>query len=172
MTGFHASRTAPSLLALTAMLAGCAAVPEGPSLARRPAEAIDPRLPVADRSAELPADPALAAALRRVAGPAFAQASVVDSAIGRAERLVRAAGPRGSESWIEAQQALSAAIAAQAPVTRAIGEFDQAIAERIRSGSRLVPRDLAAARAIADDLATIDRGHRAAIAALQQRLSR
>lgn len=163
------------LLLLTtgaAALAGCTSVADVPSLAKRPAEVIDPRLPIIDKSSALPADPALAAALRRIAQPAFAQARAVNLAIGRAEALARTAGPSGSESWIAAQQALSAAIAAQEPVSRAIGEFDAALAERIRSGARLVPQDLAAARAIAANLAEVDRLHRTAITAVQMRLAR
>lgn len=160
------------VLLLAIGLAGCASVTDAPSLARRPAEAIDPRLPVVDRSAALPADPALAAALRRIADPAFAQAQTVDAAIARADTLAVAAGPTASESWITAQQALSAAVAAQEPVTRAIGAFDAAIADRISSGSRLVPQDLAAARAIAAELAEVDRRHRSAIARVQRRLTR
>jgi hypothetical protein len=153
-------------------LAGCASVTNAPSLAPRPAEGVDPRLPVADRFAALPADPALAAALRQVAGPAFAQARIVDAAIGRAATLAAAAGPSGSESWIAAQQALSAAIAAQDPVTRAVGEFDAAVSARIRAGTRLVPQDLAAVRDIAEELARVDNRHRSAIVGVQQRLSR
>ncbi|UUR08234.1 hypothetical protein [Sphingomonas glaciei] len=164
----------PALVALSLFvsgLAGCASVKDAPSLARRPAEAIDPRLPIVDRSDALPADPALAAALRGIAAPAFAQARTVDGAIARAETLAAAAGPSGSESWISAQQSLSAAIAAQEPVTRAIGAFDAAVAERIASGARLVPRDLDAVRAIAGELAQVDSRHRAAIASIQRRLT-
>lgn len=164
-------RFAPAL-ALSLLLAGCASVTDAPSLARRPAEAVDPRLPIVDRSAALPADPALAAALRRIADPAFAQGRTVDAAIARAEALAGSAGVPGSESWISAQQALSAAVAAQAPVTRAIGDFDAAVTERIRSGSRLVPQDLAAVRAIASELAALDRRQRAAIASVQRQLAR
>ena len=157
---------------LAVLLAGCASVTNAPSLAPRAAEAIDPRLPIVDRSAALPADPALAAALRDIAAPAFTQARSVDSAIEQADRLAATAGPAASESWISAQQSLSAAIASQEPVTRAIGAFDAAVAERISSGARLVPQDLAAVRAIAGDLAAIDRRHRSAIARVQARLSR
>lgn len=165
-------RFAPALLVSLLLLGGCAAVDNAPSLARRPAEAIDPRVPIPDASAALPADPALAAALRRLADPAFAQGRSVDSAIASAERLAASAGAPGSETWIAAQQALSAAIAAQEPVTRAIGDFDAAVAERIRSGARLVPQDLAAVRSISADLAALDRRQRSAIAAVQARLSR
>ena len=164
-------RFAPAL-ACSLLLAGCASVTDAPSLARRPAEAIDPRLPIVDRSAALPADPALAAALRRIADPAFARAPAVDAAIARAEALAGSAGAPGSESWISAQQALSAAVAAQAPVTRAIGDFDAAVTERIRSGARLVPQDLAAVRGIASELAALDRRQRAAIASVQRQLAR
>jgi hypothetical protein len=157
---------------LAVLLAGCASVTNAPSLAPRAAEAIDPRLPIVDRSAALPADAALARALRNIASPAFTQARSVDAAIAQADRLAASGGPAASESWISAQQSLSAAIAAQEPVTRAIGAFDAAVAERISSGARLVPQDLAAVRAIAEDLAAIDRRHRAAIARVQARLSR
>lgn len=170
-------RLAPALLlsalVLSALLlTGCAGVTDAPSLARRPAEAIDPRLPIVDRSAALPADPALAAALRRIAAPAFAQGAAIDSAIAAADRLAGSAGPAGSESWISAQQALSAAVAAQEPLTRALGDFDAAVAERITSGARLVPQDLAAVRAISADLAALDARQRAALAAVQRRLAR
>jgi hypothetical protein len=132
------SALAPALL----LLAGCASVTDAPSLAPRPAELIDPRLPV------------------------------VDGSLARAQSLAASAGPAGSESWIAAQQALSGAIAAQEPVTRALGDFDAAVAERVRSGSRLVPQDLAAVRGIAAELASIDRRHRTAIAEVQRRLAR
>lgn len=165
-------RLAPALILSALLLTGCAGITDAPSLARRPAEAIDPRLPIPDRSAALPADPALAAALRRIAAPAFAQAAAVDTAIARANALAGSAGAPGSESWIAAQQALSAAIAAQEPVTRALGDFDAAVAERIASGSRLVPRDLATVRAIASDLAALDARQRAALGLVQRRLTR
>ena len=165
-------RFAPAIALSVLLLGGCASVTDAPSLARRPAEAIDPRLPIVDRSAALPADPALAAAIRGVAAPAFAQAPTVDAAIARADALAGSAGAPGSESWISAQQALSAAVAVQAPVTRALGDFDAAVAERIRSGARLVPQDLAAVRAISDDLAALDRRQRAALADVQAKLRR
>lgn len=165
-------RLAPALILSALLLTGCAGVTDAPSLARRPAEAIDPRLPIPDRSAALPADPALAAALRRIADPAFAQAAAVDAAIARADALAGSAGAPGSESWIAAQQALSAAVAAQEPVTRALGDFDAAVAERIASGARLVPRDLATVRAIASDLAALDARQRAALGLVQRRLTR
>lgn len=160
------------LVVASATVAGCARITDAPSLARRPAEAIDPRLPVEDRSATLPADPALAAALREIAEPAFVQARVVDAAIERADALASGAGAKESDSWIAAQQALSVAVAAQAPVTQAIGAFDAAVTERIASGQRLVPQDVAAVRAIAADLAALDQRHRAAIARVQAKLSR
>lgn len=153
-------------------LAACAPVTNAPSLARRPGEALDPRLPIVDRSAALPADPALAAALRRIADPAFANAATVDAAIARARDVAQAAGPAGSESWISAQQALSAAVAAQAPVTRAVGDFDAAVAERIAAGGRLVPQDLAAVRTIAGELTRLDERQRAALAAVERLLRR
>lgn len=167
-------RSLPLLLVTGAMaaLGACAPVADAPSLARRPAESIDPRLPVVDRSASLPADPALAAAWRSIAAPAFAQAPAVEAAIDRASALAAGAGPRGSESWIAAQQALSAAIGEGEAVTRATGAFDAAVADRIVSGQRLVPQDLAAARRISEELTALDRKLRQGVDAVQQRLAR
>jgi hypothetical protein len=53
-----------------------------------------------------------------------------------------------------------------------MGAFDSAVADRVASGARLVPQDLAAVRTISEDLATVDRRHRSAIASVQRRLSR
>lgn len=162
---------APFLLPL-ALLAGCAPLGEVPSLERRAAESIDPRVPVADRSLVLAADPQLAAELAGLRSRARAAAADAEPAIDAAESRVAAAGARESESWIAAQQSISAAIAARAPFTQALGDLDRLIAERIRNRTRLVPQDLAAAQAVADELAAVDRGQSERLDSLQRRLQR
>jgi hypothetical protein len=158
------------VLALVA--AACAPVGNAPSLEVRSAEAIDPRLPVVDRSATLAADPELAAALGSLRQRAIAAAAQAEPAIRAAASAAAVAGPRESESWIVAQQRLSAAIATRAPFTAALSDLDRLIALRVRSRERLVPRDLAAAEALAAELGAIDRRQTGDIAMAGRRLQR
>jgi hypothetical protein len=155
--------------ALLFLAAGCAPVGNAPSLATRSAETIDPRLPVPDRSATLPADPALAAALDALRQRALVAARRAEPAIDAARRAAAVAGARESESWIAAQQAISFAISERAAFAAALGDLDTLIAARVRTG-RLVPRDLAAANALVEELGGIDRRQAGEIAALERRL--
>ena len=95
------------LLAAALILPGCAAQGPFPSLAQRPAEledaSVDPVRPdpvVAD-------DPALAERVAALVGEARAGWLEFEAEAGAAERAARASGPEGSDSWLEAQQALS-----------------------------------------------------------------
>lgn len=144
--------------------------PGEPSLAPRAAEAIDPRLPVPDTSGELPANAALAARLQSLLAEAQAAQGGADAAIAAAERAAAGAGPRQSESWIAAQQLLSAAVAARYPVVRALGDMDALVARAVQEGGGLVPADLQAVRAAASAVAAIDSRQAARIAAVQARL--
>lgn len=163
-------RALPALL-LTAALAGCASSGrKPPSLAPRAAEAIDPRLPIVDRSGELPADRALVAQLQDALARARSAAGRAEPAIASARSAVAGAGPRGSESWISAQQLVSVAVAAREPFTTALGDFDRLVSARIVSGGRFVPRDVAAAREAAASLSEIDRRQGEELSALQARL--
>jgi hypothetical protein len=146
-------------------LAGCASVKDAPSLAPREAEGIDPRLPVPDRSAALPADPELSSALGALRERALRAAREAEPAIAAARAASLRAGARESESWIAAQQAISAAVGARAAFTTALGDLDRLIALRIRGRERLVPQDLAAAEAVVEELGVIDRRQSAVLAA-------
>lgn len=159
-----------SLLLTPLIVAGCASTGGEPSLAPRAAEAIDPRIPVVDSSASLAPDPQLVEALVAIRNRALAAAGQAEPAIASAAGLVGGAGAPESESWIVAQQAVSAAIAARAPFTQALGDLDRLITQRVRSSGRLVPRDLAAADAVSAELSAIDRRQAEAIAALQRKL--
>jgi hypothetical protein len=117
-------RTRISLvIASFGLLGACSTPPEGPtpSLAPRAAEAIDPRVPIPSEVQVGPADASLSAHLAALVDQAQAGDSAFQSAVGDAERLAEAAGKQQSESWVVAQQALSAAQAARAPTTRALG---------------------------------------------------
>lgn len=159
-------RHAPLLLVIAA-LAGCSTPGDEPSLAPRAAERIDPRVPIPDTSGSLPASASLAAQLERLVSQARAAQGAADRAIAAAEASASRAGPRQSESWIAAQQLVSAAIAARYPVTRTLGDID---ALTSRSVNALVPADLANVTAAANEVTAIDRRQAERIAGIQRRL--
>jgi hypothetical protein len=96
--------------------------------------------------------------------------SAFATAAGEAQRLAAAAGPPRSESWVVAQQALSAAVAARGPTTRALGDIDGIAAATVARQSGIAPADLAAIEAAAAEVGEIDRRQARAIDALQSRL--
>ena len=126
-----------------------------PSLAPRAAEAIDPRLPIASEPVLGPVDPALGARLEQLAAGGREGGRTFDAAVGQAEALAGAAGPRESESWIVAQQALSGLESARARTTAALSDVDAIAAGRIQSGAGLTPSDLAAVEAVSNELRTL-----------------
>ena len=163
------NRSAP--LALILLLTACSGVNQtAPSLARRPAEAIDPRLPIADQSDDGVISAPLGAKVVAIIDRARASTGQFDAAIAVAERLAASAGPRQSESWIAAQQALSAAIAARAPVSTAVGDLDALIEDQVRKGIRRA--DLSNATGGAENLSALDRRQAAQVDTVQQRLDR
>jgi hypothetical protein len=164
-------RLAPALLLSMLAIAGCTQ-PGGPapSLAPRPEEAIDPRLPVEAAAPAATVEPTLAARLSELVAQARAGDSPFCDAADAAERLVATAGERQSESWIAAQQALSAAVAAREPTTRALGEIDALGATRIQQQGGINPADRAAIEAAAAEVGAIDRAQAARIEAMQARL--
>ena len=154
-----------------AMLAACSApAVNAPSLAPRAAEAIDPRLPIADAVSTAPATPALVARLEVLVGQARAGDSDFQSAAAEAERLTAAAGDPQSESWVVAQQALSAAVAARAPVTKALGDIDGIGSAELASKGSVSPADQAAIAAAAAAVSEIDSRQSGLIDRLQRKL--
>ena len=88
----------------------------------------------------------------------------------RAEQLAAAAGAPQSESWVAAQQALSAAVAAREPTARALGDIDALGADRLQTAGGLSPADLAAVQSAGAEVGAIDQRQAEAIDALQRRL--
>ena len=162
-------RAAPFLLLI---LLGACASPDirAPSLAPRAAEAIDPRAPVAGAAIVTEASPALVRQLDELVGLALAGDAAFQPAADNAERLASAAGPPQSESWVVAQQALSAAVAARAPVTRALGEIDSLSAARIQQLGGMSAGDLAAIESASARVAEIDAREAALLDRIQARL--
>lgn len=164
-------RALAPVLPILALLGGCSA-PGGhyPSLYPRAAEAIDPRLPVPETVNDRPAGAALVARLEALMTEARRGDDAFRPAAAAAERLAASAGPAQSESWIAAQQALSAAQAARLPTARALGDVDALGAGRLADNGGIAPNDLKAINETAAVIARIDARQQAAIAALLARL--
>jgi hypothetical protein len=162
----------PPLLPLIALGLGACAAPatRPPSLAPRTSEAIDPRVPVVNAATVQSADPELAQRLSQLLAEARAGDAAFRRALGEAQRIAGAAGPRQSESWIAAQQALSAAVAARGPTTRALGDIDALGAARLARLGGLGSGDFAALTAASAEVAAIDRRQAESINGIQRRL--
>jgi hypothetical protein len=141
-----------------------------PSLQPRAAENIDPRVPVEKPMNDRPVTPALSAQLGQLVNNAQAGETAFEPAVAQAERLAASAGAPQSEGWIAAQEALSAAIAARSPTTKALGDIDTLSSTLIRTNGGIAPDDLAAIKSAAAEVAAIDERQRDRISALKGRL--
>lgn len=164
-------KRAPITLISVAALGACGS-PGGPppSLLPRAAEAVDPRLPVAGPVNDRPVTPALAARLAELIAQAHGGDAAFAPLAEQAEQLAAGAGEPQSESWVVAQQALSAAIAAREPTVRALGDIDALGASRLQSQGGLAPADLAAVESAGSEVGAIDQRQARRIRAIQQRL--
>ena len=159
--------------ALPALLLSACATPQAgdPSLAPRAAEAIDPRVPIPSEAIAGPADPALAARIAELMAQVRTGDAAFQAAAEDAERLAAAAGSPQSESWIEAQQAVSALVAARAPVTQALADLDALAATRLAANGGIAPGDLAAIQSATREASTIGEREAAVIDRLQAQLA-
>jgi hypothetical protein len=163
----------PFLLPAFVAIAGCAHSPvNAPSLSPRPAEAIDPRIPVPEPVLSATPNAALVEQLNGLVAQTEAGDSQFQPAASAAERAAAAAGASQSESWIAAQQALSVAVAARAPVTRAAADVDALGAQRIQKLGGIAAADLKAIDAASARIRAIDDREAATIKSLQDRLAR
>jgi hypothetical protein len=128
----------PLALVATALAAGCAAPGPYPSLAVRPAEREHAADAEERRPAPLPDDSDVAREIGRLAASAREGAAEFDRAARTAEARAARAGGRGSDSWVEAQQAVSRAEAARAATTRALAELDALALARAAAGGTSV----------------------------------
>ena len=141
-----------------------------PSLAPRAGEALDPRVPVIRPLNDRPVTPALAARLAQLVGQANRGQSDFAPLAARAEQLAGGGVRRQSDGWVEAQQALSAAIAARGPTARALGDVDAIGADMLEKQGGLAPSDLAAIQRAQAEVGAIDEGQADRIKAVQRRL--
>ena len=159
-------------LALTVLLSGCATATNAPSLAPRAAESIDPRVPVPEPVISTAPTTGLVEKLDALVAQAVAGDRAFSPLIERARQLAEAAGAKESESWVVAQQALSAAVGARLPVTSAVGDIDALGAQRVQTLGGIGAADLKAIGEAAAKVAEIDEREAAAIDSVQKRLAR
>ena len=163
-------RHLPCLLAPLALAACSTTLVNEPSLAHRAAESIDPRVPVGGAVGTGRVDAALAARLAALVADGQAGARAFDAQLGQTERLAAAAGPAQSESWIVAQEALSALEGARVKTTNALADVDAIAAGRIKDGSALGNADAAAIDAASSELRAIADRQSETIARISARL--
>ena len=157
---------------ITFLALGACSAPSGtyPSLRPRAAEAIDPRVPVHRPMNTRPVFPALASRLSALVDEAQAGNAAFDSAVTQAERLASSAGAPQSDSWMEAQEALTAAIAARKPTATALSDIDEIGATSLQTQAGIAPNDLAAIKRAAEEVAALDQRQAERIDAIQKRL--
>lgn len=152
-------------------LAACAAPTRPyPTLAPRAAEAIDPRVPVEKPVIVNEPGPTLRGQLANLISEARAGDAAFSAAVSAAERASSGAGGPGSESWVQGQQALSAAQAARARTTRAMGDIDAIAAASLQTTGGMQAGDLIAVQEAAAAVADIDRRQAERLKAIQARL--
>jgi len=160
------------LLLLPLLLLGACSSTGGPypSLQPRAAEAIDPRIepvrPINDR----PVTPGLASRLAALVSQARSAEATFEPAMATAERLAGNAGASGSEGWIAAQEALSAAIAARRPTAEAQADIDALGASKLQTQGGIAPNDLKAIQTASAEVSSIARRQTDRIAAINRSL--
>jgi hypothetical protein len=140
------------VLLLACLLGGCATGGEFPSLAPRPVEQLSFEEPI-KVDPPVAADPALSGRAGAILAEARAGDGEFEQAYARALPLVRAAGPAGSDAWIQAQEAISRVEAARIGTTSALSELDLLIADQSDDPTNeRVWADLQSARQAAENL--------------------
>ncbi len=119
------------VLAVPLILSACAGQTTGPSLAKRAIESTSLSEPQVEAIAPAAADADLRARIEALLVQAREGQSAFAAILPRARSTAESAGAEASESWIVAQQQLSALEAARAPTTRALGELDALLVARL-----------------------------------------
>lgn len=174
----------PIAALLCSLMAGCGLSGTYPSLAPRPEELgqTAPRAcgpggaggcgpagssqPSASQAAPQPtsaADPALKAEVDRLLGEAQTGEAEFRKVLPATERAVAAAGAAGSDSWAQAQQALSRLETARTPTAVAAAELDALARARIEVAPSAAQADIGAINAAADLVRALMQGQDQAI---------
>lgn len=141
-----------------------------PSLRPRASESIDPRVPVVRPMNSRPASASLTDRLATLVALAETGDAAFEGPATEAERLAGSAGSPQSESWIAAQEALTAAIAARKPTTQALGDIDEIAATALQTQRGIAPKDLEAIQHAAAKVGAIDKKQAERLHAVQRQL--
>ncbi|WP_343346074.1 hypothetical protein WJT74_01615 [Sphingomicrobium sp. XHP0239] len=152
------------------LLGACQPSLEGPSLAVRPAESIDPRLPVG--SPEPPPGPlTIADRLDAIERALTTGRAEFDRQLGPTQTRVANAGARGSENWVVALEALSLLERAHEDVAVAVADLDRLVTDQIEADGWASPTDRAAAKEQLVMARGVSEEQRSQLASLSARLS-
>lgn len=124
------NRCFPLAAAASLLLAGCATQGPFPSLARRPAEDIDMSIEPAREAPAVAPDAALRARIEALTDALRSGDRRFDGDYSATAGAARSTGPRGSESWVIAQQAISRLEASRAQTMAALADLNQLRLER------------------------------------------
>jgi hypothetical protein len=164
-----------ALLLSPALLGACAPSGSFPSLAPRAAERAAATPAPGDQAAAEPAppaaDPSLIARLDQLVAAAREGQQAFGPALVSAEAAIARAGAPRSESWIEAQLALSRLEAARSPSVAAQGDLDSLALERTQAGAPPNEADSAAIAAAAEQIKSLVAAQNEQLARLSARLS-
>jgi hypothetical protein len=127
-------------------------------------------VPVERPTNDRPVGTALQARLDALVAQARSGERAFATAIAAAERAASGAGAPQSEGWIAAQQALSAAVEARGPASRALSDIDTLGSDRLATDGGMSPADLAAVEQAAASVAAIADRQAARVRAVQNRL--
>ncbi|WP_265561853.1 hypothetical protein [Sphingomicrobium arenosum] len=157
---------------LFACLALCACSSSGmhPDLGARPAESIDPRLPVGSID---PAPGALTVAdqLADLAARLDAGAALFADQLPATRNAVAVSGAEGSESWVRAQEEMGLLVRAREPVARVIGEATELATGQLARTGWASPADRAAVDDLLARASALDGEQARIIAGLEARIS-
>jgi len=160
------------LSALILSLSGCAGAGNYPTLNPRPIETKAEGLLAEPSVPDAPLAPASPEARSKIAAALhMAQdgAAAFDAALPAARTSADAAGASGSESWINAQMAVSALEQHRGPVKSALADLDDVLRKTLPGPPS---EDLARVQAAIRTISVIDTQQEQAMADLLQRISR
>jgi hypothetical protein len=159
-------RLAPALLLV---LPACASKGDFPSLAPRAVERELPSPDLPPPQTVVPDDPRLPSGLQPFLAEARKGQADFNRYVSAARAAVSRAGAPGSDSWVEAEQAISRVEAARSATAKAIADLDAYSVEQAKAHP-LSPADLDRIREAVTQLQALSDAQGQEIAALQGRL--
>lgn len=159
-----------ALLIAPLLLAGCAnSADVGPSLARRPIESRNLSEPIREATPPVAAEAPLRSEIADLLIRARTGERDFNALLPRAEAAASASGSEGSESWITAQQLVSALEGAREATTGALGRLDALLAQQVLAQNEAGLAELQSAQ---QEVAALAETQQARIDSLQAQINR